>query len=78
MTVHSDNQSAIALSKDDKFHSRMKHIDIHFHFIRYAIATNKIKLIYCPTEDMTADILTKALPSMKSKHFAASMGLRRA
>ncbi|GBE78839.1 hypothetical protein SCP_0200360 [Sparassis crispa] len=73
--LRSDNQSAIALSKDDHFHARTKHIDIRFHFIRYAIADGKINLSYCPTEDMTADILTKALPSMKSKHFASSMGL---
>ncbi|GBE85559.1 hypothetical protein SCP_0800760 [Sparassis crispa] len=73
--LRSDNQSAIALSKDDRFHARTKHIDIRFHFIHYAIADGKISLSYCPTEDMTADILTKALPSMKSKHFASSMGL---
>ncbi|GBE88222.1 hypothetical protein SCP_1300360 [Sparassis crispa] len=75
LPLRSDNQSAIALAKDDRFHARTKHIDIRFHFIRYAIAEGKISLSYCPMEDMTADILTKALPSMKCKHFASSMGL---
>lgn len=75
LPLRSDNQSAIALAKDDRFHARTKHIDIRFHFIRYAIAEGKISLSYCPTEDMTADILTKALPSLKCKHFASSMGL---
>lgn len=74
----SDNQSSIALSKDDHFHARTKHIDIRFHFIRYAIAEGRISLSYCPTEDMTADVLTKALPSLKTKHFASSMGLSKA
>jgi hypothetical protein len=29
----SDNQSAIALAKDDRFHARTKHINIRYHFI---------------------------------------------
>ena len=32
-TLFSDNQSAIALTKDHQYHARTKHIDIRFHFI---------------------------------------------
>ena len=71
----SDNQSAIALTKDHQYHTRTKHIDVRFHFIRWIVEDKKIKLVYCPTEDMVADVLTKALPSPKVKHFAASLGL---
>jgi hypothetical protein len=74
----SDNQGAIALAKDDKFHQRTKHIDIRFHFIRYHVEKRSIRLQYCPTDDMVADTLTKALPSLKAKHFASSMGLVKA
>lgn len=78
LTINSDNMGAIALAKDDRFHPRTKHIDIRFHFIRYAIEEKKIVLVYCPTENMTADIFTKALDSMKAKHFASSLGLCKA
>ena len=74
-TLFSDNQSAIALSKDHQYHTRTKHIDIHFHFICWIINDNKIHLIYCPTNNMVADTLTKALPSPKVKHFTIELGL---
>ena len=78
MTLHCNNQLAIALTKDNAHHTRTKHIDIRYHFIRYAVQDGKIKLVYCPTNENTADILTKALPSLKAKHFAAALGLRAA
>jgi hypothetical protein len=74
--LRSDNQSAITLTCDDCFHARTKHINIRFHFIWYVIADSHIHLKYCPTEDMVADVLMKALPSLKAKHFAMLMGLR--
>ena len=74
-TLYCDNQSAVAMATNGNFHARTKHIDIHYHFIRYVIENGSLTLIYCPTDDMTADTLTKALPSPKAKHFAASLGL---
>ena len=76
MTTHSsDNQSAITLTKEHQYHARTKHIDVRFHFIRRIIEDSKLCLIYCPTEEMVADIFTKALVSMKVKHFARELGL---
>jgi hypothetical protein len=46
-----------------------------YHFIRWVIERGSLRLVYCPTEDMVADALTKALPSAKVKHFAAGLGL---
>jgi hypothetical protein len=39
------------------------------------VENGSIELIYCPTEDMTADLLTKSLPSAKAKHLADALGL---
>ena len=49
-TLFSDNQLAIALTKDHQYHARTKHIDIQFHFILWIIENGSILLIYCPTE----------------------------
>ena len=74
-TLFSDNQSAIALTKEHQYHARTKHIDVRYHFIRWIVEEGKIRLIYCPTDEMVADTLTKALPSAKVKHFAGALGL---
>ena len=74
-TLFSDNQAAIALTRDHQYHSRTKHIDVCYHFIHWVIEKGSLRLIYCPTDDMVADTLTKALPSTKVKHFAARLGL---
>ena len=47
-TLFSDNQSAIALTKDHQYHTITKHIDVRFHFIRWIIENGSIQLIYCP------------------------------
>ena len=75
-TLFSDNQAAIALTRDHQYHARTKHIDVRYHFIRWVIEQGSLRLVYCPTDDMVADTLTKALPSAKVKHFAAGLGLR--
>ena len=41
--LFSDNQSAIALTKDHQYHARTKHIDICFHFIRWVMENGKIR-----------------------------------
>jgi hypothetical protein len=60
--MYCDNQSCIALTKNPRFHDRSKHIDIKHHYLRKMIEHSDIKIIYCPTEDMIAYALTKALP----------------
>ena len=54
-----DNQGAIQLARNPKFHERTKHISVCFHFIRDACERNAIKTIYLPTSDMLADIMTR-------------------
>jgi hypothetical protein len=74
--LRSDNQSAIALARSEgQFHARSKHIDIRWHFIKFCIKDESIELIYCPTEEMVADIFTKPLPNTKIKKFSQGLGL---
>lgn len=75
LTILADNQSTIALSKDNKFHSCTKHIDLRYHFIREAVENGKIKMEYLPSGDNIADIFTKPLAKVKFVHFVSMLGL---
>ena len=58
--IFEDNQSTM-MAQNPQFHGRAKHIDICHHFVRDQIANGSIKLHYCSTTDMTADMMTKGL-----------------
>ncbi|XP_034229446.1 uncharacterized mitochondrial protein AtMg00810-like [Prunus dulcis] len=61
--LHSDNLSALALSANPVFHSRIKHLDVDFHFIRERVQSKDLIVQYVPTDEQVADILTKGLHS---------------
>src|SRR5437667_1050348 len=60
-TLFCDNQGAISLAKNPTHHAKMKHVDVQLHFIRDHIEKGTIRVEYCPTEDMLADLMTKRL-----------------
>jgi len=57
-----DNKGAIALASDPIFRRRTKHIDVKWHFIRECQENGLVKIKYCKSADMIADILTKPIP----------------
>ncbi|GJX58985.1 hypothetical protein Tco_0290375 [Tanacetum coccineum] len=59
--MYGENKSAIALCCNNVQHSRSKHIDIRFHFIKEHVENGVIKLYFVNTEYQLADIFTKAL-----------------
>ena len=73
--IAEDNQGAICLTQNPKDHSRTKHIDIKFHYIREKVAAKELQVRYCATGDMIADTLTKGLPKPAFEKFRAEMGV---
>ncbi|GKB43213.1 hypothetical protein Tco_0888155, partial [Tanacetum coccineum] len=55
------NKSAIALCCNDVQHSRSKHIDVRYHFIKEQVENGVVELYFVRTEYHPADILHKAL-----------------
>ena len=71
-----DNQSAIAMAKNPQFHGCAKRIDIRHHFVREKkICVGDIKLVYCPTNDMVADMLMKAINKPRLMNLIGRAGI---
>ena len=48
--INEDNQGAIKLAKNPRFHKRTKHIDVAYHFVREKVNDKSINVKYCSTD----------------------------
>nr|GEW21350.1 copia protein [Tanacetum cinerariifolium] len=60
--MYCDSKAAIAISCNPVQHSRTKHIDVGYHFIKEKVEKGIVKLFFVRTEYQLADLFTKALP----------------
>jgi len=74
--VYQDNKSTILLASNPSQHSRTKHINTKFHFVRDQVSDSTIKIEYKSTEEMVADIFTKAASRVKLTKHLRSLGLK--
>nr|GEX21029.1 retrovirus-related Pol polyprotein from transposon TNT 1-94 [Tanacetum cinerariifolium] len=74
--MYCDNKSAIALCCNNVQHSRSKHIDIRFHFIKEHVNNGGIELYFINTEYRLSDIFTKALGREIIKFLINKPGMR--
>ena len=70
-----DNTSAIALARNPEFHARTKHIQLHYHYIRQAMAEREVDVQHCNTKDQVADGLTKSLSRDRHQVAVQAFGL---
>lgn len=64
--IYEDNQSCLELiNGGERLSDRSKHIDTRFYFVKDYIDRGVTECVYCPTDDMLADVLTKALAQGK-------------
>ena len=73
--IFEDNQGAIQLAKNPKFHNRTKHVDVTYHFIRERVNSNEISVTYCATNEMKADIMTKGLSKVLFEKFRCMLNV---
>ncbi|GJR74006.1 retrovirus-related pol polyprotein from transposon TNT 1-94 [Tanacetum coccineum] len=60
--MYCDSKSSIAISCNPVQHSKTKHIDIRYHFIKEHVEKGTVEIYFVGTEYQLADLFTKALP----------------
>jgi hypothetical protein len=64
--VYQDNQSTMALvDRGNSTSDRTRHVAIRYYWVKDRIEAKEVEVVYCPTQDMVADILTKPLVGKK-------------
>ena len=63
--LYCDSQSAIHLCKNSTFHSRSKHIDVQYHWIRDVLDSKELVIEKIHTDHNVADMMTKSLHKEK-------------
>ncbi|GKA49825.1 hypothetical protein Tco_0742898 [Tanacetum coccineum] len=74
--MYCDNKSVIALSCNNVQHSRSKHIDIRFHFIKEHVENGVTELYFVNTEYQLANIFTKSLARERIEFLINKLGMR--
>ncbi|GJT02081.1 retrovirus-related pol polyprotein from transposon TNT 1-94 [Tanacetum coccineum] len=74
--MYYDNKSVIALCCNNVQHSRSKHIDIRYHFIKEQVENGVVELYFVRTEYQLADIFTKALCRERIEFLIDKLGMR--
>ena len=73
--LYCDNNGAVCLALDPQIHSRSKHFDIHYHFIRQCVDAGRISIKRVPTSSNLADIFMKPLSIIPFTRFRGLLGL---
>ncbi|GJU24394.1 retrovirus-related pol polyprotein from transposon TNT 1-94 [Tanacetum coccineum] len=74
--LYYDNKSEIALCCNNVQHSRAKHIDVRYHFIKDQVENGITELYFVWTEYQLADIFTKSLPQEIFNFLIENLGMR--
>ena len=73
--LYCDSMSAIYLSKNPVLHSRSKHIDVKYHWVREKLEEKLFLLEKVHTDNNGSDMMTKALPMMKLDSCRSKAGM---
>jgi hypothetical protein len=72
-TLWCDNLGATFLSANPVFHTRTKHVEVDYHFVRDRVTKQEIQVRFISSKDQLADVLTKPLPLVLFAYFRSKL-----
>jgi len=73
--IYCDNLGATYVCANPVFHSRMKHIELDYHFVRKLVQQGILRVSHVFSKDQLADMLTKPLPSGSFELLRSKIGI---
>ncbi|GJW88269.1 hypothetical protein Tco_0163609 [Tanacetum coccineum] len=74
--LYCENKSVIALCCNNVQHSRSKHIDVRYYFIKEQVENGVVELYFVRTEYQLVDIFAKALPQERFNFLVEKLGMK--
>ena len=69
-TMYTDSQACLKIATSNTTLGKVRHLEIRYHLVRCIILSGNIKLVYCITEEMLADLFTKIVAGSQDKRLA--------
>nr|GEZ50226.1 Gag-Pol polyprotein [Tanacetum cinerariifolium] len=76
LPMYCDSKAAIAILCNPVQHSRTKHIDVRYHFIKEKVEKGIVELFFVGTEYQLADLFTKVLSEDRFKYLVRRLSMR--
>ena len=73
--IYCDSKSAIAITCNPVQHSKTKHIDVRYHFIKDNVEKGNIELYFVHTDLQLADLFTKPLDEKRFQFLISKLGM---
>ncbi|CAD6893905.1 unnamed protein product [Tilletia caries] len=73
--IFTDSSGAYSLARNPEGHNRLKHIDVHHHFVRELVANQQVSVTQIGTDENAADTFTKVTSLARLQDGMSQLGL---
>jgi len=73
--LYCDNKAAVSIAHNPVHHDRTKHVEVDRHFIKEKLDSGSVCMIYLPSKQQVADLLTKSLTRKLFEELTSKLGM---